>query len=307
MRRIKALAVLTALLCCMLTVGAFAAVTCIAGEQPSVTVSVRIEGITENLYCGDITVGQGSTIQDVLMKLDESEADITVTGLESGYITAVNSDGSGLTETGWDGWLLRVNNVSLSVGIADATVEDGDEIVLYYSDEFVSGMQYPEMDVSDIENGVLKFTSKDTVYDENYNASVVTNPVVGMTVIWYDGETSTAYTTNESGTVTIDADKLTAGDHRIEIERAENGLPTVLRFAPNTVVTIVGTGVPDGPSEHPTEAPTTVGTGVPDGPSESPENNGENGGCSSAVGFAIIPMTFTLALAGATVCKKRRK
>ena len=37
------------------------------------------------------------------------------------------------------------------------------------------------------------------------------------------------------------------------------------------------------------------------------DDNGENGGCSSAVGFAIIPMTLTLALASATVCKKRRK
>ena len=287
MKRIKAL---VCLLCCVLTVGAFAAVMQVSAAQPPVTVNVRIEGITQNIYYGDITVGEGSTVQDVLISLDTKESSLTITGAEYGYVTNVNGDGSGLTETGWDGWLVRVNGEALMVGIADVTVEDGDEIVLYYSDEFVSGMQYPEMDVTDIETGVIKFTSQDTVYDENYNASIITNPVVGMTVKWYVGEVATSYVTDENGEIKIDSDKLTSGDHKIEVERVENGVPTVLRLAPDTVVTV---------AEKITEAP-TVGDGALDVPSK------DNGGCSSVIATAVIPMALSLSLAGAVVIKKEK-
>lgn len=286
MKRIR---ILVCLLCCMIAAGVFVAVTCTAGEQPEITVNVRIEGISQNLYYGDITVGVGSTVQDAILALDKREADITINGADAGYITAVNSDGSGLTEQGWDGWLVRVNGQALASGIGSVSLENGDSIVLYYSDEYGTGMQYPDMDASDIENGKLKFTSKDTTYDENYNPTVKENPVAGMTVRWYVGETANEYITDESGYINIDKDKLTAGKHKIEVERSANGIPTVLRLSPDTAVEIADKS-PLSTDESGTKAPDTE----------------IKGGCRSAVFVGAFPILGIVMLAGAVTLKKRK-
>ena len=199
-------------------------------------VTLRVEGTEGNLFYGEITLDSAEevTAADIIDKAAEENESLTVEGASVGYITSVNGVAGGVFG-GWDGWLYRVNGLEPSVGVNEYAVSDGDSIVLYYGDPFGVGMQYPELDTSDIANGVISVYSSDTVYDENWNATTVNNPVSGA-VLTFDG---TEYTTDEEGKVTVDASLLTAGKHSVQIEKtAENGCPLVLRFAPDAVVEI---------------------------------------------------------------------
>ncbi len=211
------------------------------------SVTVRIEGVSENLYYDTLSVPcdmDGLTVQDVLTYIDERNESLTITGADTGYISEVNGDKAGKFG-GWDGWLYAVNGVVPSVSISDYVLSENDSIVLYYGDPYGVGMQYPSVDVSKLTNGILTFTSEDTVYDENYNASVVVNPVTDMTVEWFytpknsEEILSVTYITDKNGQIEIDKDYLTVGEHTIRVEKYnENGLPLVLRLPQDYVVTV---------------------------------------------------------------------
>ena len=223
--------ILTVLMC--LSLSAFAADT---------TVNLRIEGITECLYYGNVTVSENATVYDVLLKADKESDKLTVisTASEYGaYVSAINGITSGTyTEKKWDGWSYRVNGVAPSVGVDAYTVSAGDSIVMYYNDEWNTGMQYPTVKTDKLSEDKIYFTSMDTVYDENWNATVKECAVTGYTLIW-DGK---KITPDAEGVCTIDASLLTAGKHTVQIEKydAKTGLPTVLRFAPDFTVTVEG-------------------------------------------------------------------
>ena len=205
-----------------------------------ITVSLRVEGITENLYYGDVTVAAGATALDALKAADAASDTLTISVSESQYGTYLNGINGvfagSQTEKGWDGWMFRVNDAAVSVGIDAYTVSDGDAVVVYYSDEFGdTGMAYPVADLSALSEGKISFTTVVTEYDENWNPTEKTVALKGYTLIW-DGAKIAA---DADGVVTIPADKLTAGEHSVQIESyAENGLPLVLRFAPDFTVTV---------------------------------------------------------------------
>ena len=208
--------------------------------EGDITVSMRVEGIKDCLFYGDVTVADGATALDALKAADAASDDLTLTVTESeygAYLAGINGLFAGSQTTkGWDGWMFRVNDAAVSVGIDAYTVKADDVVVVYYSDEFgETGMMYPVMDDSKLGEGKLSFTSVVTEYDENWNAVEKTVAVTGYTLIW-DGQ---KITPDEAGVVTLTAAQLGAGDHSVQIERyAENGLPTVLRFAPDYTVTI---------------------------------------------------------------------
>ena len=223
--------ILTVLMC--LSVSAFAADT---------TVKLRIEGIDSCLFYGSVTVNEGKTVYDVLLKADEIDSKLTVTSYASeygAYVDSINGITAGTyTEKKWDGWSYRVNGVAPSVGVDAYKVSDGDSMVMYYNDEWNTGMQYPVAKTDKLSEGKIYFTSMDTVYDENWNATVAECAVTGYTLIW-DGK---KITPDAEGVCTIDASLLTAGKHTVQIEKydAKTGLPTVLRFAPDFTVTVEG-------------------------------------------------------------------
>lgn len=69
-----------------------------------------------------------------------SENGYSANGIDSGYIKSVTTP-DGLTLSEFDngknsGWLYTVNGVSPSVGIGSYTLKDGDELMLYYSDDY---------------------------------------------------------------------------------------------------------------------------------------------------------------------------
>lgn len=233
----------------------FAMLLCLAvpvSAQEENTVTLRIEGINGNLYYGSVVLPDEANVAEVIITADNASDKITVVGVDAGYITDINGELAG-TFGGWDGWMYRVNNTEPSVGIGEYSVNPGDVIVIYYSDAYGVGMQYPEMDISDIANGVIKFTSEDITYDENFNATVTENPVTDMKVMF----DNTEYVTDKDGKIQIDSSALTPGNHNISVSKtAENGAPLVLRLAPDTTVNI--------PEPTPDESLTQT------------DNNGEN-------------------------------
>lgn len=209
-----------------------------------VKVSLRIEGIDKCLFYDDVTVPADATAYDVLLKADEKDDSLTVVSSASiygAYITSINGITAGTyTTMKWDGWSYMVDGVSPDVGVSAYKVEDGDVIVMYYGDPWNTGMQYPVINTEKLSDGIISFTSMDTVYDENWNAVTKEMPVTGYTLTWgYNGKT-VEITPDENGVCKIPYKYLTIGEHTVQIEKYDEktGLPTVLRFAPDFTASI---------------------------------------------------------------------
>lgn len=211
-----------------------------AAEEDTITFTLRIEGIKSCLFYETVTVPSDGTpsLQEALLYLDEKNDDLTITGLDKAYITAINGE-TAATFGGWDGWLFRANDEEPPVGIDAYVLKADDSIVFFYGDPYGVGMQFPQADISKIADGIIRFTSMDTVYDEDSQPSTQTNPVKGATVVWKSGAESASYTTNDNGEIQIDAKLLTPGQHSVSISKnGDTELPLVLRLAPDFTVTV---------------------------------------------------------------------
>ncbi len=250
----KAKKILCSALAGVIAASAFS-ISAFADNEKQMSVTVRIEGISKNLYYNTVDIpytGENLTVQNALMYVDQQSDDITITGVENGWITAVN-DEKQASFGGWDGWLYTVNGISPTDTVNDHMLSDGDSVVLYYGDPYGVGMQYPEIDTSKITDGILTFTSKDTSYDADYNPTVGTNPVKDAKVELGTEDGSVSYTTDENGSINIDDKYLTEGNHSISISKvSENGLPLVLRFAPDR--TVAFPSKPQEPSSESSES-----------------------------------------------------
>ena len=213
-----------------------------AADSPS-TVTLRIESYDCNIFYEKVSIDTNAStnLGALLTDIDTKNDDLTILGIENGYITDIN-DVTGARFGGWDGWLYMVNGEGPSCTINDYILKADDSIIIYYGDPYgMAGMQYPEVDDSKFESdGILKFVSSDTTYDANYNPTVTINPVVGASVTWnYDNDNFTSYTTDANGEIIIPLSQRTNGIHAITISRyTESGIPTVLRFAPDFVYEI---------------------------------------------------------------------
>lgn len=211
-----------------------------ASAADKTTVSVRIEGISECLYYGAVTLdGSQVTAKDVLLALGQQEAGLTIEGLDQGYISAVNQETAG-TFGGWDGWSFMINSEIAMAGIADTQLSHGDSLVLFYGDY---PTQVPIVDTSRLSSGQLRFTSKDRVFANDGSSTVQINPIVGATVTWYDKDDQPhTFTTNDQGAITIPKELLTEGKHRIQIEKGKGvegksgQVPVVVRLPQNYTV-----------------------------------------------------------------------
>ena len=213
----------------------FGCLAAVALADDSKTVTIRIEGNDANVYYGSVT-SQTDTIAELMAELDANQDDLTIENASGSYITAINGDVAGSYGIAYDGWQYTINGIA-GDSVDSQTFEDGDEILFYYSDEYNTGFQKPEVDLGKLDEGILTFTSQDTVYDENWNATLVENPVVGADVTWYVGEKAYSYVTDEQGQISLDTDVLTAGSHKLQIEKyTDDGMVMVLRFAPDYTV-----------------------------------------------------------------------
>lgn len=188
------------------------------------SVNVRIEGADNNIFSGvvELELTDKSTVADVLAYLDEVSRDITITGIEDGYITEINGEKAGAFG-GWDGWYYAVNGAVPDVGMSSCTVCQGDNIVIYYGDY---PCQYPRIDIDRFYKGILKFESYDTVYDDDWNPTSSWTPITDALVTVGDS----VYTTDENGVIYADTSKL-FGSTTVQIEKkSPSGAPAVCRF-----------------------------------------------------------------------------
>lgn len=209
-----------------------------AADSGKTVVSLRIEGLRENLYyCNSFTVDHAEmpTMRDVVNSYNSipDVPKITVAGEnENTRIEEIGSlKGKSLGSPFADDWMIRINSKKAVDGLDRLNISVGDDIVIYYAD--ASLIQYPEVDLTRmITDGVVKFTSSDTTADSSGRIYMATNAVAGATVDW-DGM---VYTTDTDGEIIIDSTG--AGvRHMVQIDRAyANGLPSVLRFAPGYFV-----------------------------------------------------------------------
>lgn len=231
----KAKKILCSTLAASFAIGAIS-ISAFAETEKTMSVTLRIEGINQNLYYDTVDVpyiSDNLTVQNALKYIDDQNDSIAITDLDSGWITTVNDDTQGAFG-GWDGWLYTVNGISPSDTIDGYNLSDGDNIVLYYGDPYGVGMQYPVADESRISEGILTFKSEDTTYDADYNPSVSVNPVSGATVTWNCDGDFVEYVTDENGSIKIDSKYLTEGSHSVAINKvSDNGIPLVLRLSPD--------------------------------------------------------------------------
>lgn len=218
-------------------------VTTAFAADKTMSITLRIEGIKENLYYDKVEIPyteDSLTLQEALAYIDEQNDTIAITGVDTSYITEINGEAAGQFG-GWDGWLYKVNNAEASVSIDALELADGDSALLYYGDPYGVGMQFPAADASDIEDGIIRFTSSDTTYDESNNAIMAVNPVAGATVTWESKDAATEYVTDENGEIKIASDELAAGSHKVQISKTgDSGIPLVLRLEPDFKITVMG-------------------------------------------------------------------
>ncbi len=261
-----------------------------AAAEGTVQVTLRIEGINSNFYYDTLKLEENATVLDAL-KMANADADLDMKGLEEGYITEVNGEAAA-TFGGWDGWLFRVNGISPTVSCREYVLQNNDQIVFYYSDEYGVGMQFPQVEV--LENGVIRFTSEDVTYDADFNPVTQVNSVTGAQVT-LEGKT---YQTDENGEISVGQDITRSGEYRLQIERyADSGVPTVLRLAPDFTVSLTA-----GVSETETNdviTTTTEGTNAPD---ENESNTSPKTGVSTSM-FGVL----AVALSAGVVLKLTKK
>lgn len=220
------------------------AFTALADGSKTMKVTLRIEGIQSNLFykTEEVPYTDSLTLQTALKYIDTQEDSIKITGTDTNFISDINGETSAKFG-GWDGWLYKVNDKDISVGIDSYPLKDGDSVLLYYGDPYGVGMQFPVADTSKLSEGILKFTSSDTTFNADGSSTVKVNPVADAVVTWNYGSASAQYTTDANGEIKIDASQLTEGSHTVQIAKANSaGLPLVLRFAPDYTVTIAANG-----------------------------------------------------------------
>lgn len=211
------LAVLMLISCCVVA----------ANAASVLKYTLRIEGVKDTLYYGDWT--QESTgdddivcsVADALKTVNDSpECKITVTGLDTGYVSEINGEKAGQFG-GYDGWYYSVNGEVPSVGMADYKLKNGDNVVVYYGDY---PCQIPVLDDSESASGILKVKSYDTDWSTGEAVSAWA-PVVGAK-LYVDGD---EYKTDKDGIVKLTEEY--SGNCDIQIEKySEKGAPQVCRF-----------------------------------------------------------------------------
>ena len=212
-------------------------VAVIAASATVLEYTVRIEGAQKNLYYSTVTVSTEDddpinfTLGDVFKEINDEEEDLTIYGIDDGYITQVNDEKAGQFG-GSDGWYYSVNGEVPEVGINDFNVKSGDNIVLYYGD---FPCQVPVLDVTEAESGVLKVQSYDSVWSQdaegNWTSVSDWAPVAGATLSLNGFEVKT----DDSGIAKFDRKIFKESDTvYVQIEKySEKGAPQVLRFAPD--------------------------------------------------------------------------
>ncbi len=136
----KALSILLAL---FMLIGALPTLA----EETEITVNLSIKTDTEIwLPSYQVTIAENSTVKEVLEEVLAQNENIEAIGMEEGYVQGFIKDGETLSQMDkgpLSGWGYKVNGEMPSVPFTDYKVEDGDEILWYYTVDFTLEFEEP--------------------------------------------------------------------------------------------------------------------------------------------------------------------
>jgi hypothetical protein len=229
-----------------------ARITMKGGSAQTAAVSVRVEGVSENiLFKPSLTVGNDGdkilTVLDAVKDaLDAEKIDYVESG---GYISSIDgvTAGAGGDDNdgkGYDGWVYTIaadeylkGEKTLS-GMAAQPIASGDEIVVYYGNYNYTTL-FPSTDVKLNADRSVTVTVRAWQTDWN-NLKTALSPIPDVRVSWAEN-TASAFTgrTDADGTLVIPASHAPVGRHTLQIDKAGRfGLPDVVRLAPGYTVNI---------------------------------------------------------------------
>ena len=108
-------------------------------DAASITVTYKITGLNGKIFAsGDFAVKEGATVYHLLRDVAAANG-ITVTGIEKGYVSAMEKDGETLAEFDngkSSGWLYYVNGELPKVGITDCVLHAGDTVEWLYTADY---------------------------------------------------------------------------------------------------------------------------------------------------------------------------
>jgi len=210
-------------------------------SNKSKTISLRIEGISENIfYDNEYKVIYTDDLVTVLDAVDQAIGEDNYTALNSyyggKYISEINGEIENTFGNGaYDGWQYRVNGESPYDTIDTCELYKNDEVVVFFGG---LNSQYPKTPIITYENNnvVLEFTADG--YDDNWNT--VLKPIVDATVTIDSNE----YTTDKDGKIYIPYSEISNKEYNIQIEKYDTlnkdgkYLPLVIRLADDYSITI---------------------------------------------------------------------
>lgn len=212
--------------------------------EPSLTVSLRVEGKDQNLFYDKITTNNTANynVINILMLADSQSEALSIKGLKYGYITEISGVGIGQTAGGKDNYTVMVNDIRIPFEeLGTYQLKNNDSITVYYADNYGVDMMFPIIDLKKLDQGYIKFSYEKLAED---GKSVTNLPISGATVTWYCDNVPFNYLTDGQGGIYIDKNALTSGSHKVTLElKDENGTPMLLRLAPDFTVEVpVGIG-----------------------------------------------------------------
>lgn len=216
----------------------------------TVTVSLRIEGISENLATFKDTqvIGKAGelTVADAVRALVGEEHYVEVEGEYGAYFTSIYGEEEGMGAYG--GWNYRVNGESPAFSMDQYVLQGGEDIVVYYGD---LNTLYP---IVKVEDGILTLTAKSWQEGEDGEWTEVEAPISGVTVYWAGEDIGT---TDSAGVMVLPQEQ--PGDYSLQIRKdgaavegsEDRFVPAVVRLAADTVVTVTeAPAFSDLPRDH---------------------------------------------------------
>lgn len=219
---------------------AVASVFGVFAEAPSYSAKIRVDGKGGNLFYDELTTNNelNFNIINMILIADAQSENMVIKGLDKGYITEINGDKIGSAKSGQDIYVIRVNGKYVPYSeIDEYKLESGDEILVYYSDEFGDGIIFPMVDMSKLTSErQLRFLYEKPSED---GKSFSNEALEGAKVSWYCDDIKFTYTADANGSVIIDKSAFTVGVHKLELELLrEDGVSAILRLSPDFTVEV---------------------------------------------------------------------
>ncbi len=222
----------------MLCLALVMALPALAADGGTVTVSLRVEGVSENLGVWKNAPLSGEagrlTVADVVRQLVGEGHYIETEGPYGAYFSSIYGEAEGMGTYG--GWSYCVNGEAPSVSMDQYVLQGGEDIVLYYGD---LNTLFPAVKT---DAGLLTLTAK--VWQEGEGGAWVQaeQPIAGVSVFW-NGEK--AGETDEKGQLVLPQSQ--PGTYTLQIRKDGEAIagsdntrfmPAVVRLAADTAVTV---------------------------------------------------------------------